>query len=60
MASKYLEIRNDIKTKLEAVADVGVVHGRTRMVNDWAGYIAMFKDTDNRIRGWEISRRNIS
>lgn len=54
---KYLEIRDDIKGKLEAVEDVGVVHGRARMSGDWGKYLQLFKDpADDRIRGWEITR----
>lgn len=55
--NKYLAIRDDIKTRLEAVPNRGIVHGRSRLATDWAIYIARFKDpSDGRIRGWEICR----
>lgn len=56
--SKYMEIRDDIKAKLAAIEDIGIVHGYSRFTVDWSRYILHFKDAaSGRIKGWEISRR---
>lgn len=55
--NNYLAILADIKAKLEAVPDRGVVHDYSRLTVDWGKYIERFKDaTSGRIKGWEITR----
>ncbi|MGH7459833.1 MAG: hypothetical protein ACREMA_02245 [Longimicrobiales bacterium] len=47
---------NEIKTRLESLEGAGVVHNRSRLAIDWGKYLALFKDPNGRINGWEISR----
>jgi len=59
--ANYLAIRDDIKARLEALADIGVVHGYSRMATDWKQYILRFKDpASDRIKGWEITRKGFA
>lgn len=59
MASRYLAIRDDIKTLLTAVAGIGAIHGYSRWVKDQAKYLELFKH-GNGIHAWEITRRAVS
>ena len=60
MANKYLEIVTDIKAKMDAVTDVGVVHKYYRWNKGWKEFIEYFTYTPTnqpkQIRGWEITR----
>lgn len=59
MASKYLEILADIKSKMESIADIGWVYDYERWSADWGKFLNLFKININnteQIRGWEITR----
>jgi len=56
MADTYFDILADIIAKLGEIAGVGKIHDHQRQIYDQAKYIAAFKDSDGRIRGWEVTR----
>ena len=60
MANKYLEIVTDIKTKMETVTNVGIVHPYYRWNKSSKEFIKLFAYTPinqpRQIRGWEITR----
>lgn len=60
MASKYLEIIADIKTKLESISKIGHVHDYYRWNNDTKKFIDLFvykpDGEDQQVRGWEFTR----
>ncbi len=54
-------IRAQIKTILEGVPNIGIVHDYERWAVDWNVFINLFKTTvggTDQIRGWEIGRRS--
>lgn len=59
MTARYSQIAADIKAKLETVQDIGVVHAYERQATDLRKFIELFKSSDGRIRGWEITRRAV-
>ena len=60
MANNYLEIVTDIKTRMETVTDVGVVHKYYRWNQSQVDFINFFiynpTNQPRQIRGWEITR----
>jgi len=50
------EIRTQIKTLLETVPGIGKVHDFERWTTDWNAFLNYFKDSNNRINGWVITR----
>lgn len=52
----YRDRAQEIAGIVAAVADAGVVHTRERWAREWSAFLALFKDADGKIRGWEISR----
>lgn len=54
------EIRTEIKNLLETVPGIGKVHDYERWTTDWKTFLSYFKDADNRINGWTITRRRTS
>ncbi len=49
--------RTEIKTVLEGITDIGVVHDYERLTTDWKTYLDKFKPaTKAYIRGWTIRR----
>ena len=53
----YATIRDKIKSEIEEIADIGVVHSFLRYSKDWATYLSFYRPTGkNYIRGWEITR----
>lgn len=53
------EITAEIKTILEAVPGIGVVHEYERFAAEWGKFLEFFKDADGRINGWTIGLRKI-
>jgi len=53
------EIRTQIKTILEGVSGIGIVHEYERWAADWKGFLDLFKDANGWINGWSITRRAI-
>ncbi len=45
----------DLKARLEGVGGAGIVHTRQRFTAQWSQFLALFKDADGRVRGWEVS-----
>jgi len=64
MPNNYSAILADIKTKLESVTDIGVIHDYERWIVDPSKFIALFAFTPaggvKQIRGWEITRISAS
>src|SRR3972149_1657925 len=61
MANNYAAILADIKAKMEAVADIGVVHDYYRGGVEPSRFMALFSYAPSganvkQIRGWEITR----
>ena len=60
MPSNYASIIADIKSKLEAVTNIGVVHDYYRYAANPSTFITLFSYTptggSKHIRGWEITR----
>jgi len=56
MASNYLAIAADIKTKLTAVSGIGLVHDYERWAAEWSKFIEFFRDPTGKINGSEITR----
>lgn len=51
-------IRTEVKTILQNVTDIGVVHDYERWSNDWNTILSMFQPSGKAyIRGWMITRR---
>ena len=50
------DIRAQIKSLLESVTGIGIVHDYERWTNDWTTLLARFKDTNGRINGCSFSR----
>lgn len=51
-------IRAAIKTKVEAISNIGMVYDYERWATDWSAYLDLFKTTiggSNVIRGWTIT-----
>jgi len=59
MSVRYSTIAADIKTKLEGVPGTGIIHAYERQIAEMAKFIALFKDPDGKICGWEITRRAV-
>jgi hypothetical protein len=57
--SVFSSTRDAIKTAVESVADIGVVHNRPRYTVDQANYLTLFKTiitgSEQEIRAWWIS-----
>jgi hypothetical protein len=52
-------IRAQIKTILESVSGIGIVHNYQRYANDWNTILSLFRPTGKGvINGWMISRSN--
>lgn len=50
-------IRTEIKTVLEGITDIGVVHSYERFSTDWTKFLAFFKPAGKSyVRGWSIRR----
>src|SRR3990172_1080001 len=50
-------IRTQIKTILDGVSGIGIVHDYDRYVNDWNKLLSLFKPTTQaKINGWVITR----
>ncbi|TAN61050.1 hypothetical protein EPN18_07380 [bacterium] len=63
MASNYVAIAANIKTKLLTVANIGQVHDYYRWSKDAGAFLAMFSATIGgvkQIRGWEITRTAVT
>lgn len=60
MSVRYNIFAADIKTKLETVSDIGIIHIYERQIIDPAKFIALFKAPSGKICGWEITRRAAS
>lgn len=61
--SSETTIRARVKTVLETVANIGIVHDRERYAADWTALTALFKQTISsvdQIRGWTISLLEVS
>lgn len=60
MASNYIAILADIKTKLTSIQDIGQVHDYFRWAIATDKFLSLFAYTpsygDKQIRGWEITR----
>ena len=53
------QIRARIKTDLEAIDGIGVVHDYERWTSDWKRFLELMKDPDSQtIRGWTITRES--
>ena len=50
------EIRTEIKNLLETVPGIGKIHDFERWTTDWKKFLSYFKDSDNKINGWVITR----
>jgi len=50
------EIRTEIKRLLEEVPGIGKVHDFERWTVDWRRFLEYFKDAEDRINGWIITR----
>lgn len=62
MAATEATIRAALKTRLEAVTNIGRVHDYERWAPDWSDYLDLFKTTIGRtdqIRGWTIACASI-
>lgn len=61
--AEYLAVATDIKDKLTALGNMGVIHLYQRQVVDMAKFINLFtRDLGNgrrEIRGWEITRQSV-
>jgi len=53
-------IRAAIKEVLTAVENIGTVHDYERHAADWGKFIELFRANDGKIRGWEITRRQVT
>jgi hypothetical protein len=51
------DIRAGIVAALSAIPGTGRIHNRERWAATWDKFLALFKDTDSRIRGWSVTRR---
>jgi len=51
------DIRTQIKSVLESVDGIGTVHEYERWSNTWENFLEHFKDSNDRINGWTITRR---
>ena len=51
------DIRSEIKTILEAVDDIGIVHDYDRWAKNWDDFLSLFKTADNKIHGWCFFRK---
>ncbi len=49
-------IRTAIKTILEGVSGIGIVHDYERWANDWNTFLEFYK-TGGKINGWSITRK---
>ena len=49
-------IRNQIATTLGNVSGIGTIHKYDRWSADWTTFLNLFKDTNNKINGWMITR----
>jgi len=47
-----------IKTAMQTVSGIGTVHDRERYSNAWGDYLSLFQDSNKKINGATISRRN--
>lgn len=47
-------VRAKLKTELEAVTGIGVVHDYIRYANNWTAYIDKFKTSSDKINAWWI------
>ena len=53
-------IREQIKTILSAVSNTGKIHEYERFCTDWSKFLDLFKDENEEINGWTISRKSSS
>jgi len=53
-------IRAQIKTILEGVSGIGIVHNRQRFAATWEKFLELFKTTDKKINGCCITRDSAS
>lgn len=51
------DITAEIKTILEGVSGIGTVHDYERWAATWEKFLELFKDSNNKINGWTITRR---
>lgn len=52
-------IRTQLKTILEGVSGIGVVHDYERHAKDWNSYLSFYKKAGTSIiNGWQITRRS--
>ena len=52
----YANIRDYLKTKLQAVDGIGVVHDYDRWAADWAALVNLYVSND-KLNGWHITRK---
>jgi hypothetical protein len=52
-------ILDQIKSVLESVDGVGVVHGYVRWAPDWEKFLALFSE-NGKVNGWMISRQSVT
>ncbi len=53
-------IREQIKVILASVSGIGVVHEYERFSDTWTKFLDLFKDENDKINGWTISRKSSS
>lgn len=49
-------IRTQIKTILEGVSGIGIVHDYERWSADWKAFLTLFQDSNDLINGWMFAR----
>jgi hypothetical protein len=49
--------RTAIKTILEGVSGIGLVHEYERWANDWKKFLELYKTANKKINGWTITRK---
>lgn len=54
------DIREQIKATLSGVSGAGVVHDYERWANTWQKFLDLFKDADDKINGWTLSRIKVA
>ena len=55
----YADIRTRIKAILLGVDGIEIVHEYDRFIANWEKFLELFKNSDERISGWTISRRSV-
>jgi hypothetical protein len=53
-------ILTQVKTILEGVSGIGNVHKYQRWSKDWAGFLTLYQDDNDKINGWCVTRSQIA